>query len=586
MADVPDIDLYADDLGDDFHGDGDEQIGDGVDLYDDVLTSTTSIKQELNGKEKISTLSSHISSSSLHGSSSLIGTPLQLHGSNSSSQSKRVQLYVGNLTWWTTDADVENAISGIGVQDLVEVRFHENRANGQSKGFCVITVGSEISARQCMDKLPKKELHGQTPIVTFTSKQALNQFEAQSKSRPSRQSSPPRSTGSAPSGVPSLTVGLLGPPPMNGPPPRMMMGPSASSSGPPPLTSLSLPPPPSVRGPPTPAGIPVPPPTHHLLPHPVMSPTVVPRGPPPGMGMRGPPPGMDMNPHRIPPPGNGRPEWANIVQQPAPHVNPAFFPPPVAAPPPGFPPPIGQPPPFITDTRPPHTNDAPSVSEAEFEEVMGRNRTVSSSAIARAVADASTGDYASAIETLVTAISLIKQSKVAHDERCKILVSSLQDTLHGIEAKSYGSRRDRSRSRDRERRRRRSRSRDRERPSERDRDRDRERDRDRDRERERERDYVERPRERERDRDRSRSHERDYRETRNPRNYEERYSSHDETRREYGGGSRGGGSDRDKDRERDGGGGSMRGGRGGDPGMDRERELRSRDDRESRSMRH
>lgn len=37
----------------------------------------------------------------------------------------------------------------------------------------------------------------------------------------------------------------------------------------------------------------------------------------------------------------------------------------------------------------------------------------------------------SAIETLVTAISLIKQSKVAHDERCKILISSLQDTLHG-----------------------------------------------------------------------------------------------------------------------------------------------------------
>ena len=51
---------------------------------------------------------------------------------------------------------------------------------------------------------------------------------------------------------------------------------------------------------------------------------------------------------------------------------------------------------------------------------------------------ASTGEYASAIETLVTAISLIKQSKVSSDERCKILISSLQDTLHGIEAKSYG----------------------------------------------------------------------------------------------------------------------------------------------------
>ena len=40
----------------------------------------------------------------------------------------------------------------------------------------------------------------------------------------------------------------------------------------------------------------------------------------------------------------------------------------------------------------------------------------------------------------MTAISLIKQSKIANDDRCKILISSLQDTLHGIESKSYGSR--------------------------------------------------------------------------------------------------------------------------------------------------
>lgn len=81
---------------------------------------------------------------------------------------------------------------------------------------------------------------------------------------------------------------------------------------------------------------------------------------------------------------------------------------------------------------------------------MSRNRTVSSSAIARAVSDAAAGEYASAIETLVTAISLIKQSKVANDDRCKILISSLQDTLRGVEDKSYSSsRRDRSRSRDR-----------------------------------------------------------------------------------------------------------------------------------------
>ena len=90
----------------------------------------------------------------------------------------------------------------------------------------------------------------------------------------------------------------------------------------------------------------------------------------------------------------------------------------------------------------------PQISEVEFEEIMGRNRTVSSSAIARAVSDAAAGEYTSAIETLATAISLIKQSKVANDERCKILINSLQDTLHGIETKSY-NRRDRSRSRER-----------------------------------------------------------------------------------------------------------------------------------------
>lgn len=34
---------------------------------------------------------------------------------------------------------------------------------------------------------------------------------------------------------------------------------------------------------------------------------------------------------------------------------------------------------------------APAISEAEFEEIMSRNRTVSSSAIARAVSDAAAG---------------------------------------------------------------------------------------------------------------------------------------------------------------------------------------------------
>jgi cleavage and polyadenylation specificity factor subunit 6/7 len=158
---------------------------------------------------------------------------------------------------------------------------------------------------------------------------------------------------------------------------------------------------------------------------------------------------------------------------PAPHVNPAFFN--QGAPmqqnvgnPPHFnqqgPRPMWpgnkMPVPGVFEGGPQQGGANPQVpiSEAEFEEIMGRNRTVSSSAIARAVSDAAAGEYSSAIETLATAISLIKQSKVANDERCKILITSLQDTLQGIEAKSYNRRERSDRSRSRERRRRRERS--------------------------------------------------------------------------------------------------------------------------------
>lgn len=82
------------------------------------------------------------------------------------------------LIQWTTDQDIADAVQGIGVTDFVEVKFFENRANGQSKGFSVVSLGSEQSMRMCMDKLPKKDLHGQHPVVTFPTKQALNQVNS------------------------------------------------------------------------------------------------------------------------------------------------------------------------------------------------------------------------------------------------------------------------------------------------------------------------------------------------------------------------------------------------------------------------
>ena len=122
-------------------------------------------------------------------------------------------------------------------------------------------------------------------------------------------------------------------------------------------------------------------------------PGMPPGGPPPVHG--GPPPGAGMPPQmRVPPPGapggippplmhgapppGGAPPPRSLAPPPGPvpHVNPAFFPP-HQGPPPGHPPPSGYPP-----GMPPA---ATGLSEVEFEEIMSRNRTVSSSAIARAV---------------------------------------------------------------------------------------------------------------------------------------------------------------------------------------------------------
>lgn len=148
---------------------------------------------------------------------------------------RRFQLYVGNLSWWTTDQDIADAIAEVGVNDFQEVKFFENRANGQSKGFCVVSLGSENSMRYVMERLPKKELHGQNPVVTLPTKQALNQFESQQKTRPTppaqgQTNGPPRPP------APNMGMGPMGPGgPMGGPPggpngpggpPRMGMGPN------------------------------------------------------------------------------------------------------------------------------------------------------------------------------------------------------------------------------------------------------------------------------------------------------------------------------------------------------------------------
>ena len=133
----------------------------------------------------------------------------------------QVSIYIGNLTWWTSDLDIEQHIRKNGITDLVEVstkpcnflqikmmfdfiisiqiKIYENSSNGQSKGFALVHLGSESSAKLLMEKFPKIELNGQKPIVTPANENTLQQFENVVKKQRKNSGSKHENNSSAPS---------------------------------------------------------------------------------------------------------------------------------------------------------------------------------------------------------------------------------------------------------------------------------------------------------------------------------------------------------------------------------------------------
>ncbi|XP_064423406.1 cleavage and polyadenylation specificity factor subunit 7 isoform X2 [Latimeria chalumnae] len=403
------IDIYAEE---EFNQESDFGAAEQVDLYDDVLTGTVNTEKE--GTE--GSLANQLEEESKSDSKPAIVYTY------SGLRNKRAAVCMGNFPWWTTDQDLTNTIKNVGVTDILEIKFAENRANGQSKGYAEVVVASENSVHRLLLLLPGIKVHGDKLEVLLATRENLNHFESQSLKRipprnHSRDSSDSTETasnenttffprtdkpplvqpyykrppyGEIPQGPPP--PGLPPPPPI---PPHSTLG----FRGPPPLPSLHY--------------------THMILP---------PLGLPPHL--------------TVPPPAS---------MPPALHLNPAFFPPPNSS----VPPPLD---PFrrlsstcsINRNSELPTPPVPALSETEFDEIMNRNRAIFSSAISNAVSGASSGEYGDATETLLTAIAVIKESKVASDERCKVLISSLRDCLDGIETKSCGSSsRKRHRSRER-----------------------------------------------------------------------------------------------------------------------------------------
>ncbi|XP_011366906.1 cleavage and polyadenylation specificity factor subunit 7 isoform X4 [Pteropus alecto] len=353
------IDIYADE---EFNQDPEFNNTDQIDLYDDVLTATSQPSDDRSSSTEPPPPVRQEPSPKPNNK-----TPAILY-TYSGLRNRRAAVYVGSFSWWTTDQQLIQVIRSIGVYDVVELKFAENRANGQSKGYAEVVVASENSVHKLLELLPGKVLNGEKVDVRPATRQNLSQFEAQARKRECvrvpRGGIPPRAhsrdSSDSADGRATPSENLVPSSARVDKPPSVLPYFNRPPSA---LPLMGLPPPPIPPPPPLSSsfGVPPPPPGihyQHLMP------------PPPRL-----PPHL-----AVPPPG---------AIPPALHLNPAFFPPPNAT--------VGPPPDTYMKASAPYNHHGsrdsgppPStVSEAEFEEIMKRNRAISSSAISKAVSGAS-----------------------------------------------------------------------------------------------------------------------------------------------------------------------------------------------------
>lgn len=56
-------------------------------------------------------------------------------------------IFVGNMTWWMSDADLERLFTGITVKSI---EFGVERSSGKSRGFAVVEVRDEAAAEEAI----------------------------------------------------------------------------------------------------------------------------------------------------------------------------------------------------------------------------------------------------------------------------------------------------------------------------------------------------------------------------------------------------------------------------------------------------
>jgi cleavage and polyadenylation specificity factor subunit 6/7 len=136
---------------------------DSTDLLDDVLTLPSSTTKQISEPEDLNFLQEaeengvpmEDSASPRFNADRIAKTVQARIESNKTSQSfspsqlltiysrdpnKKNSIFIGNMTWWTTDIDILSAVKEVGLGDVKCLKFFENRTNGQSKGLVIFSI--------------------------------------------------------------------------------------------------------------------------------------------------------------------------------------------------------------------------------------------------------------------------------------------------------------------------------------------------------------------------------------------------------------------------------------------------------------
>ncbi|PIN17773.1 putative splicing factor, SR protein superfamily [Handroanthus impetiginosus] len=85
-------------------------------------------------------------------------------------------LFVGELHWWTTDAELESVLAQYG--KVKEIKFFEERASGKSKGYCQVEFYDPAAASACKEGMNGHIFNGRPCVVAFATPQTIKQMGA------------------------------------------------------------------------------------------------------------------------------------------------------------------------------------------------------------------------------------------------------------------------------------------------------------------------------------------------------------------------------------------------------------------------